>query len=116
MATCPYAGNVFEIEYRLLRHDGVYRTFLAHGIPVFESDGSIREWVGASTDITEKKILEDELRESEQRFRATFEQASIGIAHIDLEGHFLLVNPKFCTIAGYTYEELQASTTRSYYS
>jgi PAS domain S-box-containing protein len=104
-------GNVFELEYRLLRHDGVYRTFLAHGIPVFENDGSVREWVGASTDITEKKILEDELHESEQRFRATFEQASIGIAHIDLEGHFLLVNQKFCAIAGYTYEELKSSTT-----
>ncbi len=104
-------GNVFELEYRLLRYDGVYRTFLVHGIPVFDQDGKIREWVGASTDITEKKLLEDELRESEKRFRATFEQAPIGIAHIDLEGHFLLANQKFCEISGYTYEELQASTT-----
>jgi PAS domain S-box-containing protein len=104
-------GNVFEIEYRLLRYDGVYRTFLVRGIPVFEPDGRIREWVGASTDITEKNLLKDELRESEQRFRATFEQATIGIAHINLEGHFLLANQKFCEVSGYTYEELQASTT-----
>jgi PAS domain S-box-containing protein len=103
--------NVFELEYRLLRYDGIYRTFFVHGIPVFEPDGRISEWVGASTDITEKKLLEDELSESEQRFRATFEQAAIGIAHIDLEGHFLLVNQKFCEISGYTYEELRASTT-----
>lgn len=103
--------NVFELEYRLLRYDGIYRTFNAHGIPVFEQDGSISGWVGASTDVTEKKLLEDELRESEQRFRATFEQAPIGIAHIDLEGHFLLVNQKFCDISGYTYEELRSSTS-----
>jgi PAS domain S-box-containing protein len=103
--------KVLEVEYRLLRYDGVYRTFLARGIPVFEPDDSIREWVGASTDITEKKLLEGELRESEQRFRATFEQAALGIAHIDLEGHFLLANQKFCDISGYTYEELRSSTT-----
>jgi PAS domain S-box-containing protein len=102
--------DIFETEYRILRHDGIYRTFLARGIPVFELDGSVREWVGASTDITEKKLLEDELRESEQRFRATFEQAAIGIAHIDLEGHFLLANQKFCDISGFTYTELQSST------
>ena len=103
--------SVFELEYRILRYDGVYRMFRVRGIPVFDQDGNIREWVGASTDITEKKLLEDELRESEKRFRATFEQAPIGIAHIDLEGHFLLANQKFCDISGYTYEELQASTT-----
>ncbi|MBA2395288.1 MAG: PAS domain S-box protein [Ktedonobacteraceae bacterium] len=103
-------GDIFELEYRLLRYDGIYRTFLARGIPVFELDGHVREWVGASTDITEKKLLEDELRESEQRFRATFEQAEIGIAHIDLEGHFLLANQKFCDISGFTYTQLQSPT------
>jgi len=38
------------------------------------------------------------LQESEQRFRSTFEQAPVGICHLDLKGHFLRVNKRFCEI------------------
>jgi len=57
-------------------------------------------------DITERQRIESDLRESEERFRATFEQAAVGIAHVDFEGHFLRVNDKLCEITGYTREEL----------
>ena len=46
--------------------------------------------------------------ESEQRFRATFEQSPVGICHCDLEGNFLWVNQKYCEILGYTPEELKS--------
>ncbi len=46
------------------------------------------------------------LRESEERFRSTFEQAAVGITHACLEGKFIRVNQKFCEITGYTREEL----------
>jgi len=54
----------YEVEYRLRRHDGAYRYFLARGIPVLKEDGSIREWVGTSIDITERKNMEDALLQS----------------------------------------------------
>lgn len=44
--------------------------------------------------------------ESESRFRATFEQAAVGIAIVDLEGHWIDVNQKLCSIVGYAAEEL----------
>ncbi|MCE9550275.1 MAG: EAL domain-containing protein [Betaproteobacteria bacterium] len=44
--------------------------------------------------------------QSEQRFRATFEQAAVGIAHVGLDGRWLRVNHKLCLITGYTEEEL----------
>lgn len=47
-----------------------------------------------------------DLEESEEEFRATFEHAPIGIAHVDFDGKWLKVNQKFCDIAGYTREEL----------
>ncbi len=50
------------------------------------------------------------LRESEERFRTTFEHAAIGIAHVALDGRWLRVNPKLCEIVGYTREELLART------
>lgn len=46
------------------------------------------------------------LKESEQRFRATFNQAAVGIAHVGLNGQWLMVNQKLCEIVGYSPEEL----------
>jgi PAS domain S-box-containing protein len=44
-----------DLEYRVRRSDGVYRTVLSRGMPVLNADGSVREWVGICTDITEHK-------------------------------------------------------------
>src|SRR6266487_4332619 len=79
-------------------------------VPLFEQDGYLREWVGMSADITERKQLEDELQASERRFRTAFEQAAIGIAHVGFDGSWLLVNQKLCDIVGYTREELLERT------
>ncbi len=52
--------STYEIEYRIRRHDGVYRHFLARGTPVLREDGTILEWVGICIDITERKRAEEE--------------------------------------------------------
>ncbi|MEH2163838.1 MAG: PAS domain S-box protein [Nostoc sp.] len=61
-------------------------------------------------EITERQRIEEALRESEQRFRATFHQAAVGIAHLAIDGRWLLVNQRVCDILGYTPEELQLLT------
>jgi PAS domain S-box-containing protein len=61
-------------------------------------------------DVTQWKRMEQALHESEERFRATFEQAAVGIAHLGLDGHFLRVNPCACTFWGYSVEELLRKT------
>jgi PAS domain S-box-containing protein len=58
------------------------------------------------TDLTTQKQIADALVESELRFRATFEQAAVGIAHVLPDGRFLRLNQKFCQITGYSHEEL----------
>lgn len=58
-------------------------------------------------DITERKRAERVLRESEGRFRGTFENAAVAISHTDIHGHLLRHNQKFCEILGYTREELK---------
>ena len=52
----PYAK-----EYRLKRHDGEYRHFLAQGIPIYNESGGVDRWLGNTTDIHERKLLEEAL-------------------------------------------------------
>ena len=51
-----------------------------------------------------------ELSQSESRFRSTFEQAAVGIAHVAADGSFQRVNGKFCNIIGYSQEEMLTLT------
>src|SRR5207344_994074 len=53
-----------------------------------------------------------ERRELEERFRATFDHASVGIMHSSLDRKILAVNRKFCEMVGYTAEELQLGSVR----
>lgn len=54
------SGTPFETEYRFRRRDGEYRLFAVYGVPVRRPDGTIREWVGTCTDITERRRHERE--------------------------------------------------------
>lgn len=54
----------------------------------------------------ERKRIDEKLRRSEERFRSTFEQAAVGLAHVSLEGDWLRVNEKLSDILGYRPEEL----------
>lgn len=59
---------------------------------------------------SEQEHLAEELLASEQRFRTTFEQAPVGMAHVGLDGRWLLVNKQLCALLGYTQEELLERT------
>ena len=63
----------YETEYRVKRHDGVYRDLLAKGSPVFDKNGEIMEWVGVCIDITERKQNEEAIKNNEKRFRELIE-------------------------------------------
>src|SRR3954471_15920019 len=60
--------------------------------------------------LLDRRRTEDALRESEERFRGTFENAGVGIADCDVQGRLLRVNQKLCEIVGYTREELLQKT------
>ena len=60
----------------------------------------------------DRRLVEQALRDSEERFRVTFEQAAVGLAQLDFKGNFLRVNHRYCTMLGYEPEELLQLTIR----
>jgi two-component system sensor kinase FixL len=51
-----------------------------------------------------------EIDEMNRRFQATFEQAAVGVAHLDREGRWIRINARFCELTGYPPDELMALT------
>lgn len=100
-----------ETEYRLWHRDGAYRWTEVRGVPVRDDTGTIVEWVGMHTDISDRKRGEEALRQSEEQFRVNFELAAVGQAQLNVEtGCFLRVNDRFCGITGYSRHELLGMT------
>jgi len=74
--------------------------------PLFSSDGQACQILGVCTDITERKLVEEALRESEQQYRLLIEGINEGVASSDENGLLSYVNDKFSKMLGYLPEEL----------
>ena len=97
--------NVYDIEFRIIRPDGEIRYINGSGSPEFDSQGNLVALIGVNLDITNLKKKEIALRESEERFRAIFEQSSLSYFIRDMEGRFIDVNQAIIETFGYTREE-----------
>jgi PAS domain S-box-containing protein len=71
--------SIYEVEYLVRRYDGAWRHILARGVPIKNSDGSVREYIGTCIDITEQRRAEGELRRSEEQLRIATLAAEIGV-------------------------------------
>ncbi len=80
--------------------------------PVYDSNNEVAGVGGISYDITNQVHAAQEIREREERFRATFDQAAVGIAHLSFDGNWLRINARYCEILGYTEDELRALSFR----
>jgi two-component system, sensor histidine kinase and response regulator len=104
-------GEPFDMEYRMIARDG--RLVWVHESAVLISDeaGQPLYWQGIMQDITGRKGMEEQLKESERRFRGTFEDAPIGMAIVGLDNQYLRVNEAFCEMLGYSEAELLSKRT-----
>jgi diguanylate cyclase (GGDEF)-like protein/PAS domain S-box-containing protein len=103
-------GEPFVMEYRQFAKDGRLVWLRDEATLVRDEEGLPLYWLGVQTDITERKLTEKALMESEQRFRSSFQDASIGMALVATDGRWLQANPALCQIVGYSEEELLEKT------
>jgi diguanylate cyclase (GGDEF)-like protein/PAS domain S-box-containing protein len=103
-------GEPFSMEYRVVDERGRTVWIRDEATLVRDDAGESIYWFGTLTDVTERKRAESALRESEQRFRGTFERAATGMALVGTDGRFLRVNRSLCEILGYPERELLGKT------
>jgi PAS domain S-box-containing protein len=105
--TRPGRAHVHELEKRYVRQDGEVvwgRTSVVFLLP----DGCAPYSIGVVQDITERKRAEELLRESEERFRAIFENAGLGTSLVDRQGRPIKCNPAIQKMLGFTEQELRS--------
>jgi PAS domain S-box-containing protein len=76
--------------------------------PILDEKGEVTEILAIGTDISERLRIDEALRESEEKFRSAFANATIGFAMTDPSGRFLDANAAYCRITGHSIDELRA--------
>jgi PAS domain S-box-containing protein len=100
------ARKAFVMQYRLRRYDGDYRWISDQGVARYDAQGNFAGYIGSCVDVTELINKEQELRESDEKFRLAVEAAPSGIVLVDREGRIVLVNNHVEALFGYRREEL----------
>ncbi len=100
-------GENYESEFRLVNpKNGEIVWLRGQGVLVGNTYDSQQRFVGITQNITERKRVEQALRESENKYRSLIEQAPDGIHTYDPQGNFIETNSKLCEMLGYSHVEL----------
>jgi len=101
-----------DIEFRVCHpEDGSLHWLACRGKPQLNEAGELDRYIGTVMDITERKRLDDELRENERKFRSIFDNAPIAISIKEIEtGSIIDVNDSWLELLGYSLEEVTGKT------
>ncbi|WP_210497221.1 PAS domain-containing hybrid sensor histidine kinase/response regulator [Microvirga antarctica] len=111
-------GSVFEREIRLRRGiDGVYRWFLAKGVPVRNGEGAITRWIGTNTEIHDERAAASELVQRNSRLEERVEESTRDRERLwrlstdlmlvtDLSGRILAMNPAWRRVLDWSDDDL----------
>jgi PAS domain S-box-containing protein len=109
-------GSIFEMEHKVQRLDGTQGWTFSRAIPVCDENGTITEWLGAASDITESKKQHEALRISEESLRIAADAVRLGYTRLDLASREMhdcnavfLANYGRKADGAFKYEELLAS-------
>ena len=101
------SGEPFTMEFRMRAKNGQWKWVLSQGKAV-ERDayGNVLRLIGTHMDITEKKRIEEALRQNEAIFYSSFDNENIGMAVADPHGKFISVAPAMCRMLGFSENEM----------
>jgi PAS domain S-box-containing protein len=102
-------GTVRNVEYKMIRRDGSTFQGELNASLLTDAVGKPTAFIGVTRDVTERRMFEDALRESEERYRKLIEISPDAITMTDLEGDFLHINQQAVRMLGFeNAEELQS--------
>jgi PAS domain S-box-containing protein len=107
------AGQIYEVEHRCRRADGVYRWFQVRGLPVRNAEGAITAWYLLLTDIEDRKKAEEALQASELNLSLTINTIPTFIQVSRPDGSLLSVNQTVLDYHGITLQDVQEENFRS---
>ncbi len=108
MSKIVETGSVKDIEYHITRKDGSEALIETSVSLIRGEKGEPKGIVAVARDITERRRIEEDLKESEERFRAIFDNSVDGILVTDLETNsFYTCNKAMCQMLGYNLEEIR---------
>jgi PAS domain S-box-containing protein/diguanylate cyclase (GGDEF)-like protein len=99
-------GEHGTLEFEVIGLKGARRWLETCAAPMRDPAGVVQQFLGITRDVTDRKRVEQQLKESEAKYRQLVEQASDGITISDAEGKFLMVNTRGCELLGYSESEL----------
>lgn len=95
-----------DIDFRIVLPNGKIRNIKSVAYAELDDIGDVKKLVGANWDITELIYTQLQLNKSEESLQQAFENSSVGMALIGLEGNWIDVNASLCKSVGYTREEM----------
>jgi PAS domain S-box-containing protein len=106
-------GQIYEIEHRCRRADGVYRWFQVRGIPVRDTENKITAWYLLLTDIDDRKKADEALQSSERNLSLLTNVIPTFIGVLRTDGSMLYANQTVLDYTGLSLEDVQKEDFRS---
>ncbi len=110
LAATLETGQPYDVEYRIIRKDGSERILHAKGKAQQDGAGKTTKFIGTALDITQRKLADAALSESERRFRSLVETTTDWIWEVDENGVYVYSSPKIHDFLGYKAEEVIGKT------
>ncbi len=99
-----------ELETRIRRYDGVYRWFLIRVVPLLDEQGNVVKWFGSNTDIEDRKLAEEKLRQEERELRQITDAIPHNIVVMGPDGTRLYANRALLEYTGIKPEEVNSES------
>ena len=103
-------GRPAEVETVGVRDDGSRFAVRLQSFPVFGQNGKVTGFIEIAEDITERKLTEQALQESEQQLQALMDNSPVAVTWADMEGNIQYINHTFHELFGYTLEDIPTTT------